>query len=315
MNFVKNVFVSHEGLVLKNYQLVPKSHFNLKGSKDQTFYYTFWKLALEQYLVSTYGKSLKKIKLEQANYLHVYTKWFGYFFWLTDALPKLIKTRHLHTKVSLIYPDEWKNIAYVNQVLDLFPDLAKEVIPRGVHMQVKSLFLPPTRKWSGIIPNKDVLLIKEFILEKIDKENIKSAFGKRIYISREKALRRKPINETGLNELLLAYDYDRVCLEDFSFLEQLAIIHNAESVIGLHGAGLANCLMMKEGTSLIELAPQVRTLKELRKSFQALGDSCNLKYQVLFNKVDLINKQDIYDNDIIVDLKSLNQAIKQNMLY
>lgn len=60
MNIKKNIFISYEGLVLKNLRLLPKSHFNLVGLKDETFYWLFWKLAIEQYFVSTFGKSLKK---------------------------------------------------------------------------------------------------------------------------------------------------------------------------------------------------------------------------------------------------------------
>lgn len=309
MNIKKNIFITHEGLVLKNYKLVPFSHFNLVGTKDETFYWTFWKLAMEQYLVSTYGKSLKKIKLDKTEYLHIYTKWFGYFFWLTDALPKLIKTQHIHSDVTLIYPEEWKQIDYVNQVLGFFPNLKKEIIPKGVHMQVQSLYLPKTRKWSGIIPKEDIELIKLFILQQIEQNNIKSKFGKRIYISREKAYRRKLINECALNEVLYYYGFDRICLEDFSILDQLVIIYNAELVIGLHGAGLANCLMMNEGTTLIELAPKVQEPKQLRTSFKQLAENCNLNYHVIFNDVTIKNNEDIYDNDITINLAEFKNII------
>lgn len=306
---LRNVFISHEGLVLKNLKLVPNSHFNLKGFKDQTFYYNFWKLALEQYIVSTFGKSLSKIELNNDSYLHIYTKWFGYFFWLTDALPKLIKTQHLHNNVTLIYPEEWNKLGYVNQVLDFFPNLKKEIIPKGVHMQVNSLYLPKTRKWSGHIPKEDIDLIKHFILQQIEKNNIKSKFGKRIYISREKAHRRKPINEDALNEVLDKYEFERICLEDFSILEQLTIIYNAEIVIGLHGAGLANCLMMQEGSTLIELAPKVQEPKQLRTSFKQLAENCNLNYHVIFNDVTIKNREDIYDNNITINLAELKNTI------
>jgi len=309
MYILKNTFITHEGLVLKNFKLVPNSHFNLKGTKDQTFYWNFWKLAFEQYVVSTYGKSLKKIELIDHNYLHIYTKWFGYFFWLTDALVKLIKTEHLQQEMILLYPVGWKNINYVNQTLALFPKLKTQEIPLGTHMQVESLYLPKTRKWSGIVPVEDLKLIKAFILKHIENRSIHQKFGERIYISREKANRRKPINENELNEVLDNYNFKRVCLEDYTILDQLAIIHQAKIVIGLHGAGLANCLMMEEISTLIELAPQVRTKKELRTSFQQLAKNVSLHYHVIFNPVTIQNEADIYDNNITVDLKQLKSKL------
>ena len=57
----KNVFVSHEGLCLQNLRLVPYSSFNICTRYDKSFGWQYYKLVLEQYLVSTFGKSLKKI--------------------------------------------------------------------------------------------------------------------------------------------------------------------------------------------------------------------------------------------------------------
>jgi len=311
MDAINNVFITHEGLVLKNFKLVPQSHFNLCGSADHTFYFSFWKLAMEQYLVSSFGKSLKKLKLNDQTYLHVYTKWFGYYFWLTDVIPKLVRTQDLHDKVVLIYPEGLKEVKYVNETLEMFPELRKRVIPSGVHMQVINLILPKTRQWSGRVPKADVELIKSFLSEYLKRNQIDTNLGERIYISRSKAFRRKPINEVELGHLLTEYGYTFVCMEDYSFLEQVSIIANARFVIGLHGAGLANCLMMEPGGCLIELAPEVRNSKELRTSFMQLAQTAELHYQVVFSPVELLNEADIYDNNLMIDIPQLNAVFKR----
>ena len=56
-----NVFVSHEGLCLRHFRLLPYSTFNIRTRYDRSFGWQYYKLVLEQYLVSTYGKSLEKI--------------------------------------------------------------------------------------------------------------------------------------------------------------------------------------------------------------------------------------------------------------
>ena len=53
---LKNVFVTHNGLVLKNGLLVDGCAFNLKGKEDNTFYYSFWRTAIEQFLVNVNKK-------------------------------------------------------------------------------------------------------------------------------------------------------------------------------------------------------------------------------------------------------------------
>lgn len=305
---VQNVFVTHEGLVLKNGLLVTKSAFNLKGSADQTFYFSFWKLAFEQYLVSTFGKSLKKIELSQGEYLHIYSKWFGYFFWLTDCLPKLIKTQNQHSHLQLIYPESWRNFPFVNQTLELFSSLNLRIIPSGIHMQVHNLLLPETRAWSNAIDPEEIKLVREFISQKVKEKNIDLNLGDKIYISRKKALRRKPVNENELELFLENKGFKAICLEDFTFLEQASIMRNAKTVIGIHGAGLANIMFMPSGGHLIELSPEINESELFRIPFWRLASAINCDYSILFCKMEKI-MQDQYDSDILVDLSALEKLI------
>ena len=57
----KNVFVNHWGLLLNNLVLPLKSTENLIGFYDHTFYFKHWKVAIEQFLVCKFGKSLKSL--------------------------------------------------------------------------------------------------------------------------------------------------------------------------------------------------------------------------------------------------------------
>ncbi|MCW5906559.1 MAG: glycosyltransferase family 61 protein [Chitinophagales bacterium] len=307
---LNNVFVTHEGLCLKNFLLVPCSHFNLCGSDDSTFYFPFWKLAIEQYLVSSYGKSLKKIELNDAEYLHIHTKWFGYFFWLTDCLPKLIRTLKFHRQVKLIYPENWKNIAFVNDTLQLFPNLKYQVIPKGVHMQVAKLMLPETRRWSNAIDPREVELTREFVFTELDKQGIATNLGEKIYISRNKAARRKPVNNDEVEQLIKNYGFTSVCMEEFSFLEQLSIMRNAKAVVGLHGAGLANSMFMQKEGSILELSPAITDPKKFRISFWRLANTVNAKFLIQFCQLKTPIPEDIYEVDVLVDLATLNKNLQ-----
>lgn len=305
-----NVFITHEGLCLKNFLLIPRSHFNLTGSHDSTFYFSFWKLALEQYLVSTYGKSLKKIELKDAEYLHIYTKWFGYFFWLTDCLPKLLRTQKFHPQVKLIYPENWKSLAFVNDTLQLFPDLKYRFIPKGVHMQVKKLMLPETRQWSNAINPREVELTREFIFTELDKRGVATNLGDKIYISRNKAARRKPVNSGEVEQVMKDCGFTSVCMEDFAFLEQLSIMRYAKAVVGLHGAGLTNTMFMQKGGSVLELSPAITDPKKFRISFWRLANTVNAKFLIQFCQPKTPIPEDIYEADIFVDIATLHKNLQ-----
>jgi hypothetical protein len=304
----KNVFITHEGLCLKNMRLLPKSHFNIMGNADRTFYYQFWKLAVEQYLVSTFGKSLKKINLDKGKYLAIHTKWFGYFFWLTDALPKLIKTKGLHKEVKLIYPENWGSIPFVADTLKLFPDLKAKRIESGVHLQVEKLILPETRKWSNAIDPNEINLVRDFLFEKLTQNNITKNYGSRIFISRKKAARRRITNNDEVENLLVTSGFQSVCLEDYSFLEQVSIMKHAKHVIGLHGAGLANAMFMQKGGALIELSPKISNKKDFRIPFWRLANAVEVRFSILFCKSE--NKHDnVYDNDLIVSIDDMRDLL------
>ncbi len=307
---LRNVFVSHEGLCLKNLLLVKSSHFNLVGDADTTFYYPFWRLAVEQYLVSTFGKSLFKIHLSDSLYLHVYTKWFGYFFWITDVLPKLIKTQKLHKDVLLIYPQEWGEISFVNETLSLFNSLKHQIIPVGKHIQVKKLLLPETRKWSNAISEHDINLVRDFICQAIDERKVGTNYGERIYISRAKASRRKPVNEIELEAVLENFGFKSVVMEDLSFIEQMCLIRNAKYLIGLHGAGLANMVMLQPGASVLELSPRVNSVKQFRISFWRLANAVKANYFIQFCEVSEPQLPDVYDSNIHVDVAKFSKNIE-----
>ena len=68
---------------------------------------------------------------------------------------------------------------------------------------------------------------------------------RRIYISREKANKRRLVNERELRPLLSDHGFAVVVMEDLSFEDQLSLMLDCEVLIGLHGAGLTHMLMMR----------------------------------------------------------------------
>ncbi|MES2648300.1 MAG: glycosyltransferase family 61 protein [Bacteroidota bacterium] len=80
-----------------------------------------------------------------------------------------------------------------------------------------------------------------------------TGIGKRIFISRNNAGVRNLLNEEGVMAVLRSYGFVCICNEDYSWLEQVAIMTQVDWVMGVHGSNLSNIVFMKPGTSLIEL--------------------------------------------------------------
>ncbi|MCB9192577.1 MAG: glycosyltransferase family 61 protein [Flavobacteriales bacterium] len=308
---IRNVFVTHEGLCLKNMLLVKNSHFNLTGKLDKVFYVPLWRLATEQYLVSKYGKSLTVTMLDEGTYLLVHTKWFGYFFWLTDVIPKLILTMSSHSSVRLIYPVSWDQIPYVQDTLKLFPNLEHEQIPSGVHMQIKQLLLPDTRKWSNAIDPQEIKLIRSFFFDKLNSYKTESTISNdKIFISRKKAKRRRIINENEVERALQELDFKCITMEELSLFEQIEIMRNAKFVIGVHGAGLANCIFMQKRGRLIEISPEIEDTQNLRIPFWRIANAVKVKHQLLVCQDEESSVESNYDSNLLVDIFALKDLIE-----
>ena len=73
----------------------------------------------------------------------------------------------------------------------------------------------------------------------------------RIYIRRRAY--RKVINEEEILSILDRYKFKSIVLETIHLKKQLEIFYNAKLIIAPHGAGLANLVFCKPGTTVIEL--------------------------------------------------------------
>ena len=84
------------------------------------------------------------------------------------------------------------------------------------------------------------------------KSTLDRSFSK-IYVSREKASRRKVVNEEELVAVLELFGYKRVFLEDLDQPEVMRLFASAQCIVAVHGAGLANLIFSNPGTKVIEL--------------------------------------------------------------
>ena len=309
----RNVFVSHEGLCLRHFRLLPYSTFNIRTSYDKSFGWQYYRLVMEQYLVSTYGKSLKKIVLDDdTNYAIIHTKWANYSFWITSSLVRLLMLQNSGQEFTLLYPEEWDKVVYIQESLKAFPDLKFKRIPAGVHIQVKNLLLPEVRPFTACFNGAELQMVHDYFVSRIPSEYLGKTYPERIYVTRKKAKYRKVVNEQHVVDLVTRYGFSVIDFDDMSFWEQVAQMRAAKTVIAVHGAGMANVVFANPQTKVLELLHEYKSPSAYRFPYWIATTLLGMEYRCTFNK--LVGDKDdsiIISNDLFVDLFVLESHIKQ----
>ncbi len=141
-----------------------------------------------------------------------------------------------------------------------------------------SIFVPSLAGTSGAPPLETLRFVRSLI-----KDPEPTGTGKYIYISRAKS-KRKILNEESLLEAMQQYaPFEKVILDGMPVSDQIGIFRNAEIVVGSHGAGLVNCLHMKNPLGVFEIfgskyqASMFRNIcKELRITYGCTGTDSDL---------------------------------------
>lgn len=278
---LKNVFVTHEGLVLNNGLIANGCAFNLKGKEDNTLYAQFWRDTIEKFAVCKWGKSLKSITLKgEGDFLLIHSTWFNYSFWINSFLPRLISAidSGLLKNTKLIVPEGWKEIPYVWDSINEF-NIDFEIIPKDYHLFVKNLIMPETRQWSSSFYPPSIaqtrIKLVNIANQKIKEDNTKV---NRVYLTRSKRGVRNIHNENEVIELLKKHGFTVVTFENLTIWEQINLMSNTSHFVSIHGAGLSNMMFMNKGSSVLELINRPYAKAEYTFPFWKLANAAELNY-------------------------------------
>lgn len=306
---LKNVFVSHEGLVVKNGLFVPRSAYNMFGSEDNTHFWEMFKLSTEQYWVAHLGKSVEMETLN-ASYLLIHSKWFNFYFWITSCLYRLLLTESRHKELTLILPDGIGKFKFVQDTLKMFPNLKTHHVKPGLHLKVEHLIFPECRKWTISLNPKTIKKIKEKVLSYAQEHFSIPDFGDKIYISRAKTGKREFTNNAEVSSCLVDAGFVPVLFEDYSIFEQALILAKAKYVIGLHGAGFTNIIYMNPPGALFELIAEPPAINEHRIGYWRLSGIIGISYYYQFCKIDVDpTVEEILNNNITVNVELLKENV------
>lgn len=231
-----------------------------------------------RFLLAHHFRLLGKFPLlKWTEYVWISERWsHGYFHWLCDALPRYyILDADLQTH-KILLPKHYSKYLYITESLK-FLGLEYEFIPRGYKFLTKRIsFSEPVCKTGNFYPPV-MKKIRESLRSKVDTNVPK----KRYYISRKHAKVRRIQNETECESILKSYGFETVYLEKLEFAEQMALLANAETLIGVHGAGLTNMLVCPQHCKIVEIRGET---DKTNNCFFSLAGALSLDYYYILAK-------------------------------
>ena len=123
---------------------------------------------------------------------------------------------------------------------------------------------------------------------------------RRLYISRERAWRRRVRNEAEVLTALRPYGFESIVLEDLSPANQIEALYDAEAVVAPHGAGLTN-LLFGRNLRVLELFPST----EIAPHYVYLAASLGHRYEYLLGSESTLNPP-----SFTVDIPALTRAVE-----
>lgn len=222
----------------------------------------------------------------------------NYYHWLVDVLPRihLLKHGHIWPKIDSFLVDEPSPKLAIT--LDILGIDASQIIYTYHYLTLASpLVIVPQfpqaqYRWRIDFLRETFLPHRDTTASKIEK----------IYISRSKASRRRVLNEAAVLDYLMPLGYVPFWLEDLSFLEQVSLFSQAQRVIGLHGAGLANIVWCPAGARVLEIFPS----ESISTYYWVLASQVGVDYYYLLS----LHSPPLPKDDTVLDLKQLRQAVE-----
>ena len=156
-------------------------------------------------------------------------------------------------------------------------------------VRVEEMVFPTFPAWnfSGWLPNWYLTQLRQALLP--DRPSRRS---ERIYIVRKGS--RRVVNESELLDRLRRHGFRPVALEELSFEEQIRLFHDAEAVVGTHGAGLTNLLFATDAL-VVEIFPTFSVFPH----FLLMAASLDHQYRyVPGTSTDNSEKQEDFETDV-----------------
>ncbi|VGO12282.1 hypothetical protein PDESU_00833 [Pontiella desulfatans] len=229
----------------------------------------------------------------------------NYFHWTLDSVPRLSLLQGMANEIDGYYIDnqsrfhlEWLGMLGIPQekIVEASPEC---------HIEAKELFVPSFAGLPGLPSPEGLDFVRSFMPPT-------SGEGRRLYISRSGARRRRILNENEILPLLEKYGFETVHPGKLTVAEQMKLFASASVIVSPHGAELTNLAFCPSGAKVIELFSPYY----LNPCFKQLAAVRGLHHTALVGQGGermlhrQIDAHHVWAN-IKVDVASLNKALSE----
>ncbi len=188
-----------------------------------------------------------------------------------------------HHKLCFTIAESWHGVpGYAREFFDLLGIPEEQIIICSEPTQFRRVIIPKLsfRMFAAdYYPHSQVprrYYTEKFLIPfRLAAKNIVPARHRKIYLSRKKWNKSRPIGETELENCFIKNGYEPISMEKFSLREQIAIIKGAESIAGINGTAMHNVLFSDSKPELILMNRSAATDAQHIIN-QALGVKCSL---------------------------------------
>jgi hypothetical protein len=223
-----------------------------------------------------------------------WTIYGNYYEWLMGGLPRLACLKYFPADTQILVPAKLHR--FQRESLEMLGLLDRCRSTAETHLLVEDYY---HASQTSMIACHNPYAVK-FLRNSFLPVNPPVTAGKKLYISRQKAISRAPLNEPELEDFLSANGWEIIHAEDYSFAGQIQLFSQATAICLQHGAGLANMVWSQPPCKILELCPE----NFLNGSGEALALSCGHEYRHLVFPADRQWR-------IKIDVNLVKQALHQ----
>lgn len=176
----------------------------------------------------------------------------NYYHWLTEAVPRLDLYERSGMAIDRFYAPIRHR--FQREALLLLGIPRSRIVPATCHAH-----LAPARLLVSSFHGSISRVRTDFLFHRLTAHvSHWAGRSRRIFISRGSHGVRSIENESDVLRALRPLGFERHRLEDMPLAGQISLFHQAECVIGPHGAGLTNLVFCRPGTKVVEIGTPYR---------------------------------------------------------
>ncbi len=250
----------------------------------------------------------------------------NYFHWIVEAISQFEYLRGVpneYKRTPILISTKAKDIPAIKTMIDqLYKGEIIYLHPTRYYKVSKLLMISTP---NGLVPNKftgrwnvedsyarksSIFYLRNIGLKMLPALNFEGEVSpKRIFLARKGLLRK--YNQSEVIGLLSAYGFQAVYLEDFSFVEQISIINQADYIVGPTGAAWTNIIFANENArALCWMAEELGELS----CFSNLAAIVGVDMDYIFYSAGTKNSREIYYYEYRINLKSIEEWLIKNNL-